>query len=70
MFSRSDNVLGQVSAQAFRSLLTKLSSNPGGRGEGGGAEGVQDWSDHLKMNINLTIIGPTITLKIQGFDHK
>ena len=36
----------------------------------GAAEGVQDWSDHLKMNLYLTIIGPTITLKIQGFDHK
>ena len=35
----------------------------------GAAEGVQDWSDHLKMNLYLTIIGPTITLKIQGFDH-
>ena len=30
----------------------------------GAAEGVQDRSDHLKMNLYLTIIGPTITLKI------
>ena len=24
----------------------------------------------FKKNLNLTIIGPTRTLKIQGFDHK
>ena len=36
----------------------------------GAAEGVQDWSDHLKMNLNMTIIGPTRTLKIQGFGYK
>ena len=45
----------------------KLKSPPR---EPGAAEGVQDWSDHLKMNLNLTIIGPTRTLKIQGFGYK
>ena len=38
-------------------------------------EEVRDWSDHLtgaqvEENLNLIIIGPTRTLKIQGFDHK
>ena len=31
----------------------------------GAAEGVQDWSDRLKKNLNLTIISPTRILIIQ-----